>query len=151
MPDGRPWKSRRYQREDDHEGRQSAANTQLTGLPKPSIDVRFGGNEPSPCYCRDHRLPAGVWNASSEMKTMQERGNWRQIEFKPSPVIGSRCPRLRKGMPRYFSEVLIELNVVFRVEPRPLTAAMIASAIPAAISPYSIAVAPHSSFQNFKT
>jgi hypothetical protein len=88
---------------------------------------------------------------SSEMKTMQRRGNRRQIEFKPSPVTGSRYPRLRTGMPRYFSEVLIELNVVFRVEPRPLTAAMIASAIPAAISPYSIAVAPHSSFQNFKT
>ena len=42
----------------------------------------------------------------------------------------------------YFSEVLMLLKVVLSVEPRPFTAAMIASAIPAAIKPYSIAVAP---------
>jgi len=42
----------------------------------------------------------------------------------------------------YFSEVLIEVNLVFRLVPRPLTTAMIASEIPAAISPYSMAVAP---------
>ena len=42
----------------------------------------------------------------------------------------------------YFNEVLIELKLVLSVEPRPFTAAMIASAIPAAIKPYSIAVAP---------
>jgi hypothetical protein len=42
----------------------------------------------------------------------------------------------------YFSEVLIEVNWVFRVVPRPLTTAMIARAMPAAISPYSMAVAP---------
>src|ERR1700687_6442309 len=46
----------------------------------------------------------------------------------------------------YFSELLIEVNLVFRLEPRPLTTAMIASEIPAAIRPYSIAVAPDSSF-----
>jgi hypothetical protein len=50
----------------------------------------------------------------------------------------------------YFNEVLIELNMVFRLLPSPLTTAMIASAIPAAISPYSMAVAPDSSFQNLK-
>jgi hypothetical protein len=50
----------------------------------------------------------------------------------------------------YFNEVLIELNIVFRLLPSPLTMAMIASAIPAAISPYSIAVAPDSSDMNFK-
>ena len=44
--------------------------------------------------------------------------------------------------PGYFSEVLTEVNTLFRLEPRPLTAAMIASAIPAAIRPYSMAVAP---------
>jgi hypothetical protein len=49
---------------------------------------------------------------------------------------------------RYFNEVLIELNIVFRLLPRPLTAAMIASEMPAAISPYSMAVAPDSSLQN---
>src|ERR1700680_687522 len=49
----------------------------------------------------------------------------------------------------YFNEVLIELNMVFRLLPSPLTTAMIASVIPAAISPYSMAVAPDSSDENF--
>ena len=48
----------------------------------------------------------------------------------------------------YFNEVLIELSMVFRLLPSPLTTAMIASAIPAAIS--RIAVAPDSSDMNFK-
>jgi hypothetical protein len=49
----------------------------------------------------------------------------------------------------YFSEVLIEVNLVFRLLPTPLTAVMIAIAIPAAINPYSIAVAPDSSARKF--
>jgi hypothetical protein len=59
----------------------------------------------------------------------------------------ARTPRKRCG--RYFSELLIEVNWVLRVVPRPLTTAMIASAIPAAMRPYSIAVAPASSDKNF--
>jgi hypothetical protein len=47
--------------------------------------------------------------------------------------------------------VLIDVNLVFRWEPMPFTTAMIASEIPAAINPYSIAVAPVSSAQNFRT
>ena len=46
----------------------------------------------------------------------------------------------------YLSELLIEVNFVFRLVPRPLTTAMIASEMPAAIRPYSMAVAPDSSF-----
>ena len=42
----------------------------------------------------------------------------------------------------YFNELLIEVNWLFRLVPRPFTTAIIASAIPAAIKPYSIAVAP---------
>lgn len=42
----------------------------------------------------------------------------------------------------YFSELLIEVNLSFSVVPRPFTTAIIAREIPAAISPYSIAVAP---------
>src|SRR4051812_20011236 len=45
----------------------------------------------------------------------------------------------------------IELNLAFNVEPRLLTTVMIASAIPAAIRPYSMAVAPDSSFAKFAT
>jgi hypothetical protein len=62
------------------------------------------------------------------------------------PAIGDGL-QLMRG---YFSDVLIELNLAFRVVPRPLTTAMIARAIPAAIRPYSMAVAPDSSRQNFK-
>src|SRR5215510_1145324 len=51
----------------------------------------------------------------------------------------------------YFNEPLIEVNFSFKVVPRPFTAAIIASEIPAAINPYSIAVAPDSSFQKPKT
>jgi hypothetical protein len=42
----------------------------------------------------------------------------------------------------YFNAVETELNVLFRFVPRPCTTAMIATEIPAAIRPYSIAVAP---------
>jgi hypothetical protein len=45
----------------------------------------------------------------------------------------------------YFRELLIEVNLSFRFVPRPLTTAMMASEIPAAIRPYSMAVAPDSS------
>ena len=55
--------------------------------------------------------------------------------------------RLRRP---YFSEVLIELNMVFKLLPRPLTAARIAIEMPAAIRPYSIAVAPDSSDKKFQ-
>src|SRR5665213_2918831 len=63
-----------------------------------------------------------------------------------------RRPRNVRGLRRsfetvdYFSEELIEVNLVFRLLPRPFTVAIIASAMPAAIRPYSMAVAPDSSF-----
>jgi len=44
----------------------------------------------------------------------------------------------------------MEVNLSFRLEPRPLTIAMIAREIPAAIKPYSMAVAPLSSVRNFE-
>jgi hypothetical protein len=40
-------------------------------------------------------------------------------------------------------------NLVLRLPPMPLTAAMITSEMPAAIRPYSMAVAPDSSAKNF--
>jgi hypothetical protein len=48
----------------------------------------------------------------------------------------------------YFSWVEIELNVDLSLVPRFDTTAMIASDIPAAIRPYSMAVAADSSFRN---
>lgn len=64
-------------------------------------------------------------------------------EFPAGSVTRCRAP-VKKGFSAkgYFSDELIVEKFVFRVEPRPLTAAMIASAMPAAIRPYSIAVAP---------
>lgn len=41
-------------------------------------------------------------------------------------------------------------KLAFNVVPRPLTAVMMASAMPAAIKPYSIAVAPDWSPKNFQ-
>jgi hypothetical protein len=48
----------------------------------------------------------------------------------------------------YFSWVEIELKVLFSFVPMPFTTAMIAMEMPAAISPYSIAVAADSSLMN---
>jgi hypothetical protein len=55
------------------------------------------------------------------------------------------------GGRNYFKELLIEPNLSFKLVPKLFTTVMIASAIPAAIRPYSIAVAPDSSDQNFET
>jgi hypothetical protein len=41
----------------------------------------------------------------------------------------------------YFNDVLMVVNEALRFVPRPLTAAMMARLIPAAINPYSMAVA----------
>ena len=48
----------------------------------------------------------------------------------------------------YFNELLIEENLLLSLVPSPFTIAMIASEMPTAISPYSMAVAPDSSLRN---
>jgi len=53
-------------------------------------------------------------------------------------------------MRAYFKELEIDVKLVFRVVPRPFTTAMIASEMPAAIKPYSMAVAPDSSEKNLR-
>jgi hypothetical protein len=63
----------------------------------------------------------------------------------PRPESG---PRDGPAIDIYFSELLIEVKLVFMVPPSKLTVAIIASEMPAAIRPYSIAVAPDSSDQN---
>src|SRR4051812_789050 len=50
----------------------------------------------------------------------------------------------------YFSELFTKVNLSFRVLPRLLTTAIMASEMPAAIRPYSIAVAPDSSDKKLK-
>lgn len=58
---------------------------------------------------------------------------------------------LRKSCVVTSGDALISVNLPFSAPPRPLNNAMIASEMPSAINPYSMAVAPDSSFQNFKT
>jgi hypothetical protein len=53
----------------------------------------------------------------------------------------------RAADPRYFSPVATDVNVVLRELPRLVTATMIAIEIPAAMRPYSMAVAADSSRQ----
>jgi len=50
----------------------------------------------------------------------------------------------------YLSELFIEVNLVLSLVPSPFTTEMIASEMPAAIRPYSIAVAPVSSRKNLE-
>jgi hypothetical protein len=52
---------------------------------------------------------------------------------------------VRNGNANYFSDVETVEKVVFKLVPRAWTVAMIATAMPAAMRPYSIAVAPVSS------
>jgi hypothetical protein len=50
----------------------------------------------------------------------------------------------------YFNDVLIDANLVLSFEPIPLTTAIIASEMPAAMRPYSMAVAAVSSARNLR-
>lgn len=59
-------------------------------------------------------------------------------------------PGWEMGGGNYFKEVLIEPNFWFIVLHGLFTTVMIASAMPAAIRPYSIAVAPDSSDQDLR-
>jgi hypothetical protein len=61
-----------------------------------------------------------------------------------------RTTRVRAQVRAYFNELLIDVNLVLSSVPSPFTAAMMASEMPAAINPYSIAVAPDSSAMNFR-
>jgi hypothetical protein len=54
-----------------------------------------------------------------------------------------------KGEKHHFNWVETVVKLVVSAVPTPCTAAMIASAMPAAINPYSMAVAPDSSDKNF--
>jgi hypothetical protein len=61
------------------------------------------------------------------------------------PGSGSQAPITVRWL--HFNEELIAENLVLSFEPNPFTAAMMASEMPAAIKPYSIAVAALSSFK----
>jgi hypothetical protein len=102
--------------------------------------------------------------AGSGWRPLQKTGCGRTCEFKlrhyrifhrsiPGPKRkrpGAWRARSRTApeMGGYFSELLMVSKFVLSLVPRPFTAVMIAIAIPAAIRPYSMAVAPDSSLKN---
>jgi len=111
--------------------------------------VNGGGRDANGCRDgSDSRTTMSAPRCFHRPGEYQSHENRRRTELQRPPVPGLR--RLRKGSERHLSEALMEVNLSFRLAPRPLTTAMIASDIPAAIKPYSIAVAPDSSFKNFK-
>ena len=58
--------------------------------------------------------------------------------------------RTMSKMKAHLSAVWTLVKVVFSFEPRPCRTAMFATEMPAAMRPYSMAVAPDSSFAKFK-
>jgi hypothetical protein len=91
-----------------------------------------------------------LWGAGSGLAGTGAIGTIRmklryRLQDEKRPRI-NRGLNVKKSTDAYFSEVLIEVNLAFRLLPRPLTTAIMASEMPAAIRPYSMAVAPDSFF-----
>jgi len=86
-----------------------------------------------------------VFKTGSSFAQIKKPGEWNP----PGQFLGSFGCSSEKETEVYFREVLIAVNCVLRLVPIPLTTAIMASAIPAAIRPYSIAVAPDSSNKKF--
>jgi hypothetical protein len=100
----------------------------------------LGGNPRNPCGSRRRTRAHAGWAARIH------------IEQRIQPHNASNPARFRFARPitvrrLHFNEELIAENLVLSFEPNPFTAAMMASEMPAAIKPYSIAVAALSSFK----
>jgi hypothetical protein len=91
-----------------------------------------------------------VWGSRGEdQERLQPNKKTRATDRAGSaPWNGSRSLSATSRAPSHFRLVLIALNFVFKVPPMLFTAVMITRAMPAAIKPYSIAVAPDSSLRN---
>src|SRR5262245_54954963 len=68
--------------------------------------------------------------------------------MRKAPAAGRSLRMQRCDLRSYLSAVWTLVKVVINFEPRPCTTAMMATEMPAAIRPYSMAVAPDSSFTN---
>src|ERR1700736_4906413 len=92
------------------------------------------------------------------MRLLMRRSRWHRVyaclrhlpsaETTKAPVSRGLCVFATDA---YFSEVEMFWKFVFSVLPMPLTAVMITIEMPAAIRPYSMAVAPDSSFTKRET
>src|SRR4029450_143757 len=78
---------------------------------------------------------------------MQEARGRPKGQTPPAPAASAKY-RTREA---YLSCVEMSLNFVFKLEPIAFTVAMITTEMPAAMRPYSIAVAPDSFFRNATT
>src|SRR5215210_8849159 len=124
-------------------------NRETAGFTRSSQSARQG--KQSPLLAPGRRLlRAHNADCRSAVKFALQRLKWRRVyacyaitagEKDKGPGL-SRAFAARQYALAYFSELLIEVNLLFRLVPRPLTTAMIASEMPAAIRPYSMAVAP---------
>jgi hypothetical protein len=93
-------------------------------------------------------LAAGVGSARGATSGITKRApTGIEASFARQPATGDSWDEYPGD---YFSELLIDVNRPFRFEPRPLTAAMMARLMPAAINPYSIAVAADWSAKNLE-
>jgi hypothetical protein len=111
------------------------------GLLVENLLQQLGKAPVSAVYNEASKCPGGCgWKADIHAATLAQnerhRGAWR-ARSRNGPEMG--C---------YFSELLMASKFELSLVPRPFTAAMIAIAIPAAIRPYSMAVAPDSSLKN---
>src|SRR5262249_41504168 len=89
-------------------------------------------------FCGNNACVLGVFRASRVFPKRKGPGHAGASPFALKPTA-------------YLSAVCTLVKVVFSFEPRPCTTAMIATEMPAAMRPYSMAVAPDSSFTNFNT
>jgi hypothetical protein len=91
----------------------------------------------------------GPWPAlvvdAVRMRRKYPHGEWRQISSNRDPA-----PIAAPSLGRYFSAVEIDEKVLLRWVPSPVITGMIATAIPAAMRPYSMAVAADSSFRKIR-
>jgi hypothetical protein len=77
-------------------------------------------------------------------------GKATQLSFEKMTTARACNERGRQLRRPYFRAVLTAVNLVLSAVPTPLTALTIAIAMPAAIRPYSMAVAPVSSAKNLR-
>src|SRR5437868_8709200 len=113
-------------------------------LPASRAPARATG-KPGWCNGRAGSPQAGLRPGYAGAYAYATLNAWERFKEERPRHAGAFC-KLGLATLAYLSEVLIEVNLLFRLVPRPLTTAMIASEMPAAIRPYSIAVAPDSSF-----
>jgi hypothetical protein len=152
--------------------RDSADSPQLARLslntpqPKGIHDSRMGNAGPSVRAARDQigsapamdgqsfdGRPGPLWKMMGWGKFSLGRENRPLVSLYgvACKMCGSAGPVRARRVPKtlgYFSWVEIELNVLLSLVPRLLTTAISASEMPAAIRPYSMAVAADSSFRN---